>query len=84
MNLLWFLLIGLIAGWLASMIVGGPFGLLGDLIVGIVGSYIGGWLFGQMGWSAGGGTLGSIITATIGAIVLLLILRLFNSARWRG
>lgn len=84
MHLLWFLLIGLIAGWLASMIVGGPFGLLGDLIVGIIGSYIGGWLFGQTGWSAGAGTLGSIVTATIGAIVLLLILRLFNSARWRS
>lgn len=83
MDLLWLLIIGLIAGWLASMIVGGPFGLLGDLIVGIVGSYIGSWLFSRMGWSAGGGTLGSIITATIGAIVLLLILRLFNSARWR-
>ncbi|WP_205609808.1 GlsB/YeaQ/YmgE family stress response membrane protein [Noviherbaspirillum galbum] len=83
MDLLWLLLVGLIAGWLASMIVGGPFGLLGDIIVGIIGSYIGGWLFGRMGWSAGGGTLGTIIVATVGAIVLLLLIRLFNSARWR-
>lgn len=81
MDLLWFLLIGLIAGWLASMIVGGPFGLIGDLIVGVIGSYIGGWLFTKMGWSAGGGTLGSILTATVGAIVLLLILRLFSGLR---
>ncbi len=83
MDLLWFLLIGLIAGWLASMIVGGPFGLVGDLIVGVLGAFIGGWLFTRMGWSAGGGTLGSIVIATVGAIVLLLVLRLVNSARWR-
>lgn len=81
MDLLWFLLIGLIAGWLASMIVGGPFGLVGDMIVGVLGAFIGGWMFTRMGWSSGGGTLGSILVATVGAIVLLLILRLFNSAK---
>jgi len=76
MHLLWLLIIGLIAGWLASAIVGGGFGLIGDIIVGIVGSFLGAYLFSALGVSAGGGTLGSIIVATIGAIVLLLLLRL--------
>lgn len=76
MHVLWFLIIGLIAGWLASAIVGGGFGLVGDIVVGIVGSFLGGYLFSALGISAGGGTLGSIIVATIGAIVLLLLLRL--------
>ncbi len=80
MELLWFILIGLIAGWLASAIVGGGFGVLGDIVVGIVGSFIGGYLFRTFGFSSGGGTLGSIIVATVGAIVLLLVLRLVRRA----
>jgi uncharacterized membrane protein YeaQ/YmgE (transglycosylase-associated protein family) len=81
MELLWFLIIGLIAGWLASAVVGGGFGLLGDIVVGVVGAFIGGFLFRQLGVSAGGGVLGSIVVATIGAIVLLLLLRLVRRAR---
>ncbi|MDB5822098.1 MAG: GlsB/YeaQ/YmgE family stress response rane protein [Herminiimonas sp.] len=81
MELLWFLIIGLIAGWLASAVVGGGFGLIGDIVVGVVGAFIGGFLFRQMGVSAGGGVLGSIVVATIGAIVLLLLLRLVRRAR---
>jgi uncharacterized membrane protein YeaQ/YmgE (transglycosylase-associated protein family) len=81
MELLWFLIIGLIAGWLASAVVGGGFGLIGDIVVGVVGAFIGGFLFRQLGVSAGGGVLGSIVVATIGAIVLLLLLRLVRRAR---
>jgi uncharacterized membrane protein YeaQ/YmgE (transglycosylase-associated protein family) len=81
MELLWFLIIGLVAGWLASAVVGGGFGLVGDIVVGIVGAFIGGFLFRQFGVSAGGGILGSIIVATVGAIVLLLLLRLVRRAR---
>jgi uncharacterized membrane protein YeaQ/YmgE (transglycosylase-associated protein family) len=81
MELLWFLIIGLVAGWLASAVVGGGFGLIGDIVVGIVGAFIGGFLFRQLGVSAGGGVLGSIIVATVGAIVLLLLLRLVRRAR---
>lgn len=81
MELLWFLIIGLIAGWLASAVVGGGFGLIGDIVVGVVGAFIGGFLFRQFGVSAGGGILGSIIVATVGAIVLLLLLRLVRRAR---
>lgn len=81
MDLLWFLLVGLIAGWLASAIVGGGFGVIGDIVIGIVGAFLGGYLFRRFGWSAGGGMLGSIIVATVGAIVLLLLLRLVRRVR---
>jgi uncharacterized membrane protein YeaQ/YmgE (transglycosylase-associated protein family) len=76
LSLLWFLLIGLAAGWLAGKIMkGGGFGLIGDLIVGVIGALLGGFLFGLLGITAAG-LLGSLITATIGAIVLILLLRL--------
>ena len=81
MELIWFLLVGLIAGWLASAIVGGGVGLIGDIVIGVVGAFLGGYLFRTFGFSAGGGMLGSIIVATVGAIVLLLLLRLVRRAR---
>jgi uncharacterized membrane protein YeaQ/YmgE (transglycosylase-associated protein family) len=81
MNFLWFLVVGVVAGFLAGKLVkGGGFGLLGDLVVGIVGAILGGWLFGMFGASAGGGLIGSIIVATIGAIVLLLLVRFIKRA----
>ena len=76
--MLWFLLIGIIAGWLAGQIMkGGGFGLIGDLVVGVVGAFIGGYLFSSLGLSAYG-TVGEIIMATLGAIVLLWIIRLIK------
>ncbi len=81
MSFLWFLLVGLIAGWLAGMLVkGGGFGIIGDMIVGVLGALIGGFLFTKLGVSAGGGLIGSIIVATIGAIILIFILRLIRRA----
>jgi uncharacterized membrane protein YeaQ/YmgE (transglycosylase-associated protein family) len=81
MNILWFILIGLAAGWLAGQLVrGGGFGLLGDIIVGVIGALLGGFLFSTFGVSTGGGLLGSLIVATIGAVVLLFGLRLIKSA----
>jgi len=81
MNLLWFLVVGLVAGWLAGVLVkGGGFGVIGDLVVGVIGAFLGGWLFSTLGASAGGGLLGSIIVATIGAVVLLFIVRLVKRA----
>ena len=81
MSLLWFLIVGLVAGWLAGMLVkGGGFGLIGDLVVGVIGAVLGGWLFSTLGASTGGGLVGSIIVATIGAVVLLLIVRLIKRA----
>lgn len=78
-QLLVFLLIGAIAGWLAGIILkGGGFGILGNVIVGILGAFLGGWLFGVLGISIGGKWVGPLVTATIGAIVLLFIVGLFR------
>lgn len=77
-SLIWFLIIGLIAGWLAGKVMrGGGYGLVGDLIVGVIGALIGGWLFGLLGISAGG-LIGSIIMAFIGAVVLIFLLRMIR------
>ena len=79
-GILIFLAIGAVAGWLAGVLVrGGGFGLLGDIIVGIIGAVLGGWLFGALGIAAGG-LFGAIITATVGAVVLLLIVRMIKKA----
>jgi uncharacterized membrane protein YeaQ/YmgE (transglycosylase-associated protein family) len=76
MEIIWFLIIGIVAGWLAGKIMrGGGFGLIGDLIVGVIGALLGGFLFGMLGLSANG-LIGSLVTATVGAIVLLFLLRL--------
>jgi uncharacterized membrane protein YeaQ/YmgE (transglycosylase-associated protein family) len=73
--MLWFLIIGIIAGWLSGNIVkGGGFGLFGDLVVGVIGSFIGRYLFSLVGLSAYG-TIAEIIMATAGAIVLLWVIR---------
>jgi uncharacterized membrane protein YeaQ/YmgE (transglycosylase-associated protein family) len=81
MNFVWFVLVGLIAGWLAGQLVrGGGFGVIGDIVVGIVGALIGGFLFGTLGISAGGGLLGAILVATLGAVVLIVLLRLVRRA----
>ena len=81
MEFVWFIIVGLIAGWLAGVIMkGGGFGVIGDIIVGIIGALLGGWLFSTMGVSAGGGLLGAIVVALIGAIVLIFLLRLIKRA----
>ncbi|HVM32384.1 MAG TPA: GlsB/YeaQ/YmgE family stress response membrane protein [bacterium] len=77
-DLIFILVVGLVAGWLAGKIMKGKgFGLLGDLIVGVVGAVIGGWLFGLLGFTAYG-LIGSIVVALIGAVILLYILRLIK------
>jgi uncharacterized membrane protein YeaQ/YmgE (transglycosylase-associated protein family) len=81
MNIVWFILVGLIAGWLAGQLMkGGGFGVIGDIVVGIIGALVGGLLFSSLGISAGGGLLGAIIVATIGAVVLIFLLRLIRRA----
>jgi len=81
MGIIWFLIVGLVAGWLAGVVVkGGGYGLVGDLVIGVIGAVIGGYLFGAVGVGAGGGLLGSIIVATIGAIILLFLVRLIKRA----
>ena len=81
MEFVWFILIGLAAGWLAGQLMkGGGFGVVGDIIVGVIGALLGGVLFRALGLSVGGGLLGSLIVATIGAVVLLFLLRLIRRA----
>lgn len=80
MHLLWFLIIGIAAGWLAGHLMkGSGFGLIGDLVVGVIGAFVGGWLLGVLGLFATG-LIGRLITATIGAVVLLLIVRVLKRA----
>jgi uncharacterized membrane protein YeaQ/YmgE (transglycosylase-associated protein family) len=80
MNILWLLIIGVAAGWLAGQLMkGGGYGLIGDLIIGVIGAFIGGQLFGAIGIRTGG-LVGSLITATIGAIILLFLVRLIKKA----
>jgi uncharacterized membrane protein YeaQ/YmgE (transglycosylase-associated protein family) len=70
-GLIFTLIIGALAGWLAGKVMKGEgFGLIGNIVVGVVGAVLGGFLFGFLGVSAGG-MIGSLVTATIGAIVLL-------------
>jgi uncharacterized membrane protein YeaQ/YmgE (transglycosylase-associated protein family) len=75
------LLVGAIAGWLAGLIVrGAGFGLIGDIIIGIVGAFIAGWLMPRLGIHIMSGIVGAIINATIGAVILLLVIRLVRRA----
>ena len=81
MDIVWFLLIGLAAGWLASQVMkGGSSSLVTDLIMGVIGSILGGFLFGAIGLAATG-LIGSLVTATVGAIVLIAGLRAINRSR---
>jgi uncharacterized membrane protein YeaQ/YmgE (transglycosylase-associated protein family) len=76
--LIW-LFVGALAGWLAGAIVkGGGFGLVGDIVVGIVGAFVGGWLLTRLGIHLGAGLVAIVASATIGAVVLLLIVRLIR------
>jgi uncharacterized membrane protein YeaQ/YmgE (transglycosylase-associated protein family) len=83
MDILTLLIVGLIAGVLASLVVGG-YGLLADIVVGIVGAFVGGWIFARAGWHAPfAGIAGTIAVAFVGAVILLLLLHLVHSATYR-
>jgi uncharacterized membrane protein YeaQ/YmgE (transglycosylase-associated protein family) len=83
-SLIVILLVGLVAGWLAGQIVrGGGFGLVGDIIVGVLGAFVGNWMLPRLGIHVGVGRVAEIVDATIGAIVLLLLLRLMRGPSWR-
>jgi len=76
-GILMILLVGLIAGWLAGKIVRGTgIGLIGDMAIGIVGAFIASWLLPRLGIGLGSGLIRAIINATIGAALLLTIVRL--------
>ena len=84
-SLLVILFVGLVAGWLAGKIVrGAGFGILGDLLFGIVGAFIGSWLLPKLGIHLGVGVISAIVNATVGAILLLLVVRLLGGGFGRG
>ena len=85
-SLLVVLVVGVVAGWLGSKIVEGTgFGFVGDLVIGIVGAFIGSWLLPRLGVRLSSGMIGAIFDATIGAVVLLVILRLIRGGgSWNG
>ena len=77
----WWLIIGLIAGWLAGKIMrGSGFGVIGDILLGIVGAFVGGWLVRFLGFGVGGGLFSTIVVATLGAVVLVALVRLVKRA----
>jgi len=81
-SLLVIIFVGIVAGWLAGLVIQGTgFGLIGDLVIGVVGAFIGDWLLPRLGIHLGFGLISAIINATIGAIVLLLIIRLVRGRR---
>lgn len=86
MDLLTWIVVGLVAGVLASLVMGGTgYGLIGDIIIGIVGAFVGGWLFRQLGVASPfAGLAGTIFVAFIGAIVLLFVLRLLRGRTRRS
>jgi uncharacterized membrane protein YeaQ/YmgE (transglycosylase-associated protein family) len=80
MSLLGFLIIGIVAGWLAGVIMkGSGYGVIGDLVIGVIGAFIGGHVLGWFGFVAGG-TIASLFAALVGAIILILIVRLIKRA----
>ena len=86
MDILTWLIVGLIAGVLASIVMGGTgYGIIGDIIIGIVGAFVGGWIFSKLGVGTPfGGLPGTIFVAFIGAVVLLFVLRLIRGAGRRA
>jgi uncharacterized membrane protein YeaQ/YmgE (transglycosylase-associated protein family) len=81
MGFLAWIVVGLIAGWLAGQVMkGGGYGVAVDIILGLVGGVLGGWIYERLGISAGGGMIGSIIVAFVGAVILVGITRLLKRA----
>lgn len=76
-----FLIIGLIAGWIAEKVMSRSHGLLMNLVIGVVGAYLGAFIFSLLGLNTSGSWIGALVVATIGAIVLLAIV---GAVRGRG
>ena len=80
-GLLYWIVVGLIAGWLAGVVMkGGGYGIVVDIVLGMLGAIVGGWIFSTLGIGAGGGLVGGIIVAFIGAVVLVAITRALKRA----
>ena len=84
-GLLAVVIIGGIAGWLAGKIVSGyGYGLIGNVVVGIVGAFVAGQIFPRIGFGLDGGVIAAIVHATLGAVILLVLIRLVKKARESG
>ena len=80
-GLLYWVVVGLIAGWLAGVVMkGGGYGIVVDIVLGMLGGIVGGWIFSMLGIGTGSGLVGGIIVAFIGAVVLVAITRALKSA----
>jgi uncharacterized membrane protein YeaQ/YmgE (transglycosylase-associated protein family) len=80
MNILIYLLIGLLSGWFAGLIMGGGgYGIIGDILLGIIGAFVGGFLFDVLGITTYG-TLGAIVMAVIGAVIFIAVVRMLRRA----
>jgi uncharacterized membrane protein YeaQ/YmgE (transglycosylase-associated protein family) len=75
------IIVGLIAGWLAGQVMkGGGYGVLMDIVLGLLGGIIGGWLFGSLGIWPAGGIVGSIVVSFVGAVILVALTRMLRRA----
>jgi len=82
MHFLWWIIVGLIAGWATGKIMkGSGYGVLGDIVIGIIGAVVGGWIMGALGFSSEGGTLYTILVAILGAVILTWLFRLIVGNR---
>ena len=81
MGVISWIVVGLIAGWLAGQVMkGSGYGVLVDIVLGILGGVVGGWIFGMLGIWPGGGLIGSIVVAFVGAVILVSITRVLKRA----
>jgi uncharacterized membrane protein YeaQ/YmgE (transglycosylase-associated protein family) len=80
-GLVYWIIVGLVAGWLAGVVMkGGGFGIVADIVLGILGAVVGGWIFSMLGIGAGSGIVGSVVVAFVGAVVLVGITRVLRRA----
>ena len=77
-GIIWWIIVGLIAGWAAGKIMkGGGYGVIADIVLGILGGILGGWIVGELGFG-GGGLIWSILVAILGALILIWLARLIK------
>ena len=82
MHFLWWIIVGLIAGWATGKIMrGSGYGPLMDIVIGIIGAIVGGWIMSSLGFASQGGTIYTILVAILGAVVLTMIVRLIRGER---
>ena len=80
-GLLYWIVVGLIAGWLAGVVMkGGGYGIVVDIVLGMLGAIVGGWIFSALGIGAGSGLIGGIVVAFIGAVALVAVTRAIKTA----